>query len=98
MHDVLARLDCSIGHDMGMVGRHAIVQASFGNDADEQVRIKMGRVSIRRQLISRCSHNRPGTRTKVALALHVRESILQACIADPDGREHLLGKSAAQRR
>jgi len=47
MHDVLARLQSGAGDERGVIGRHAVVEAALGNDADQDIVIEIDGVGVR---------------------------------------------------
>ena len=67
------------------------------SESDNNVCIKVRRIGIGRRLVAGGADDLPWTGAQVVLAPHGCKGVLQACVLDPDGREQLLRKGAAQR-
>src|SRR6516165_9018138 len=91
MDDVLARLRGGARDQQGMIGRLAVVELTFGQDADQNVRIEVdGIIAWGRHIPAEPAQDRPRARSQELLPRHRGESRLDALVGHAGRRHHMF--------
>src|SRR5215831_11963223 len=92
MYDMLSRPWRGASNQKRQERRLAVVQASLGDDADEDIVIQVDRVTARRWFVAaEPAKDRPRAAAQKILARHRRERRLNPTVGNPGRRHDLLG-------